>query len=126
MKPYEARQFVQQNLSERAIILQLAEEASELAAAANKLVRVLDGENPSPVTPEQARLDILEEFGDILNCMDLIVTPTENIFVGEKRAEKCVRWAVRIMEKRGEVTPETDSGGKPWADHFERRFDKAE
>lgn len=125
MKPYEAKKFVQENLSQRAIILQLAEEASELAAAANKLVRVLDGENPSPVTPEQARLDILEEFGDILNSMDLIITPTENVFVGEKRAEKCVRWAVRIMEERGEAAPET-GGGKPWADHFERRFGKSE
>lgn len=100
MKPYEARQFVQQNLSQRAIILQLAEEASELAAAANKLVRVLDGENPSPVTPEQARLDILEEFGDVLNCADLIVTPMENIYIATERGEKCIRWAGRIQEER--------------------------
>ena len=31
------------------LLTQLAEEAAELASAASKLVRVIDGENPSPV-----------------------------------------------------------------------------
>lgn len=100
MRPYEARQFVRDSLSQKAIVLQLSEEASELAAAASKLARILDGENPSPVPPEQARRSILDEFGDVLNCLDLIITPSENIFVSENRAEKCIRWADRIKEKK--------------------------
>lgn len=126
MKPHEAIKFVKENLSERAIILQLAEEASELSAAASKLVRILDGENPSPVTPEQARLNLLEEFGDILDCMDLIITPTENLSVVDQRMAKFVRWAGRVKARVDGESHADGDGKRRWANHFERRFDRAE
>lgn len=49
MDALEAKRYVKEHLSQRAILLQLAEEAAELSSAASKLVRILDGENPSPI-----------------------------------------------------------------------------
>lgn len=36
------------------LLNQLAEEAGELASAANKMIRIIDGVNPTPVTPDAA------------------------------------------------------------------------
>lgn len=99
MNGTEARRYVKENLSERAILLQLSEEASELAAATSKLVRILDGENPTPVTPEEARSHVLEEYGDVLDCIDILITPTENTVVMDGRMKKFIRWAGRIKER---------------------------
>ena len=44
----------------------LAEESTELAQAALKTARVLRGENPTPVTLEEARDHLAEELADVL------------------------------------------------------------
>lgn len=83
-------------LSERAA--QLAEEAAELAQAALKCRRVLDGVNPTPVTLEQAYDHLNEEVGDVLLCMACIFEPKdvpENVLVETKAA----RWRQRLEER---------------------------
>ena len=45
---------------------QLAEEAGELAHAAQKMARILRGENPTPVTEEEARRNLVEKFTDTM------------------------------------------------------------
>ena len=45
---------------------QLAEEATELAQAALKMFRILDGRNPTPVTPEEGMANLYEEISDVL------------------------------------------------------------
>lgn len=99
MNEVDARSFVKEHLSQRAIILQLAEESAELSAAASKLVRVLDGCNPSPVSQEAARKKLLEEYGDVLDCIDILVSPSENAEVVDARMKKFVRWAGRIKAR---------------------------
>lgn len=47
---------------------QLAEEASELCKAALKMARILRGENPTPVTDNEARINLIEEFTDVMLC----------------------------------------------------------
>ena len=61
---------IKEILPETEILALLAEEAAELAQAALKLRRVLDGTNPTPVTEGAARNDLVEEYGDVLNCAD--------------------------------------------------------
>lgn len=100
MKGSEARQYVKDRLSQRAIILQLVEEASELSAATSKLLRVMDGENPSPVSLEEARDHVLEECGDVMNCIELTITPEEYASVVDRRVRKFERWAKRIAEHK--------------------------
>ena len=51
-----------------AMLEQLAEEASELAQAARKLARVERGENPTPVTENEANDHLVEEFTDVTTC----------------------------------------------------------
>ena len=49
-----------------AMLEQAAEEASELAKAALKYVRVLFNENPTPVTKDKAFNDLTEEYSDFI------------------------------------------------------------
>lgn len=51
------------------ILAQLAEEASELAQAALKLRRALDGTNPAPKSVEECRKAFEEEYADVMVCM---------------------------------------------------------
>lgn len=53
-------------------LIQLAEECSELAQAALKVVRTLPSSmNPTPVRSDDAMANMYEEFGDVLMCADL-------------------------------------------------------
>lgn len=51
------------------ILAQLAEEASELAQAALKLRRALDGTNPTPKSVEECQKAFEEEYADVVNCI---------------------------------------------------------
>ena len=48
-------------LGEAEVLAQLAEECTELAQAALKLRRALDGKNPTPNTEEERRRALLED-----------------------------------------------------------------
>ena len=91
--------YIANNISELAVLMALAEEASELSKAAMKLARakgLLD--NPTPISVEQAEADLIEEYNDLLNCIDVLgemssLTISEDIGL---RMRKCRRWAERI------------------------------
>lgn len=51
------------------ILAQLAEEASELAQAALKLRRALDGTNPTPKSVAECEENLLEEWADVDLCL---------------------------------------------------------
>lgn len=55
-------------LPEEEVLAQLAEEAAELAQAALKLRRVLDGTNPTPLSESKARAALAEERTDVSLC----------------------------------------------------------
>lgn len=57
-----------ERIGEPAMLEQLAEECTELGKAALKLARIHRGENPTPVTLEQAQADLLEEYTDVVQC----------------------------------------------------------
>lgn len=52
-------------VGEPAVLEGLAEECAELAKAALKLARIKRGENPTPVPLETAKLNFIEEVGDV-------------------------------------------------------------
>ena len=97
-------------LSERAA--QLAEEAAELAQAALKYRRALDGENPTPVTLEQATRNLDEEIADVLTCLESITAPDDRekfwLDCHMAAGKKAARWRQRL-EERGRK----EDGGKP-------------
>lgn len=93
-------------LSQAEVLAQMAEEASELAQAALKLRRVLDGANPTPVNGNEATANLLEELADVQNCFHAFLEwcpeeyheyITESINDMEK--EKRKRWVERLKGK---------------------------
>ena len=79
---------------------QFAEECSEAVHAALKLRRALTGENPTPVSVQDAEENLLEELTDIVICVDVLAL---DFYRSE---EKAVRWINRLdsrTEKRDET-----------------------
>lgn len=55
-------------IGESEVLTQLAEEAAELAQAALKLRRAMDGKNPTPKTEDECRWNLAEEYNDVILC----------------------------------------------------------
>lgn len=97
-------EVVRAKLSDPELLAQLAEEAAELAQAALKMRRVMDGTNPTPVTAQQAHNNLLEEICDVETCVAALLynTPTAVKVRADLRAEKLERWAERLVERDGD------------------------
>lgn len=70
------------------ILAQLAEEASELAQAALKLRRALDGINPTPKSVAECEANLMEEFADISNAVDVLC----DAWFGDRLDSECEFW----------------------------------
>ena len=81
------------------LLSQLAEEAGELASAANKMIRIIDGANPTPVTPDEGWKKLLEESADVQVCLGEILSIADWETVAHARAEKENR-GIRRREER--------------------------
>ena len=101
--------LIGKNLPHVDVVLQIAEEAAELSAAAAKYVRVLRGINPSPVSCTKACEKTAEEIADVLVALNVFgairidsehmrITVDSRIF--ETMREKTARWAARIRESQ--------------------------
>ena len=88
--------FIRSRVPETELLAQLAEEATELAHAALKLRRAIDGKNPTPVRLSEAWSGLLEEVADVQLCLQVVgvdVTPTAYQRAIEAKLE---RWANRL------------------------------
>lgn len=83
---------IMDQLGEPEVLAQLAEEASELAQAALKLRRALDGKNPTPKTIEECRENLNEEFSDVAICASALWIDTQ----WERMEPKINRWYERL------------------------------
>ena len=99
MTIHEAKTYIKSQLGIPEILAQLAEEAAELAQAAHKLRRAIDGTNPTPVTVDEARDNLLEEYLDVITCFDLIATPEDWARINCYDGAKLFRWVQRLKEK---------------------------
>ena len=98
--------YISKNISELAVLMALAEEASELSKAAMKVARakgLLD--NPTPISVEQAEADLIEEYNDLLICVGVLnKMPSLTICVDvDLRKRKCRRWAERIKRQKAKL-----------------------
>lgn len=85
---------IRDKVGEAELLAQLAEKAAELAQAALKLRRALDGKNPTPKTIEECRENLNEEFADVAICASALRIDTQ-----WKRMEpKINRWYERLKE----------------------------
>ena len=85
-------------LQKAEILAQLAEEAAELAQAALKMRRVIDGQNPTPVGFADAYHNLIEEYSDVVCCMRELDMPYSEIIIAKKKD----RWIRRLKEAEHE------------------------
>ena len=88
-----AQRYVHDNLDRQEIIMQLAEEASELSQSCLKYIRALDGKNPfTEFDPEFYMDRIIEKYSCVLNAAE-----TARIWADfESMLIKAERWADRL------------------------------
>ena len=91
-------EYIRKSLPKEVLLLQLAEECAELGKAALKLSRVLDGRNPTPVKRPEAFNNLIEEYADVLLCLEVLGMETSEVItqVGEIIPEKLDRWVQRL------------------------------
>lgn len=87
---------IKQHIPQDELLTQLAEECAELSQAALKLRRVLTGINPTPVTAEEARWNLVEEAADVCNVLWLLVDAKDNIEIYNIIRRKRARWVKRL------------------------------
>lgn len=97
-------EFIRENVPHEELLAQLAEEATELAQAALKLRRRLDGRNPTPVPLSKAYDNLTEEIADVRLCLRVLgFDPGSPVYAGTEE-RKLRRWADRLRKsKRGEA-----------------------
>jgi NTP pyrophosphatase (non-canonical NTP hydrolase) len=79
-----------------ATLEQLAEECTELAQAALKMARLHRGENPTPVTEQEALDHLLEEAGDVHLCLSVLGDALGGLDTSLAEAAKLRRWHERL------------------------------
>ncbi|HAX35883.1 MAG TPA: hypothetical protein DCX85_09840 [Tyzzerella sp.] len=87
---------IKQHIPQDELLAQLAEECAELSQAALKLRRALTGINPTPVTAEEARKNLVEETADVYNVLGLLLDAVENAEIYSIIRRKKERWLKRL------------------------------
>ncbi len=87
---------IKQHIPQDELLAQLAEECAELSQAALKLRRALTGINPTPVTAEDARMNLVEETADVYNVLGLLLDAEDNAEIYEIIRRKKARWVKRL------------------------------
>lgn len=87
---------IKQHLPQDELLAQLAEECAELSQAALKLRRALTGINPTPVTADEARWNLVEEIADILNVSELLLEIDDVDEIYDIVQRKRERWLKRL------------------------------
>lgn len=87
---------IKEYLGESEMLCQLAEECAELSQAALKLRRALTGINPTPVTADEARWNLVEEVADVYNVLGLLLDTEDNAEIYSIIRRKKERWLKRL------------------------------
>lgn len=89
--------YIREQLSPADQFGQVAEEAVELAHAAMKMQRILNGTNPTPVTEKEAIGKVMEEICDLYNALEVLKLDA-NMKYDQIRKKKMARWVERIQK----------------------------
>lgn len=101
--------YIRESVPQEELLAQLAEEATELAQAALKLRRKIDGRNPTPVPLSQAYDHLTEEIADVRLCLRVLGFDPESPIYNKMEGRKLRRWADRLRKARG-TDEKTESG----------------
>lgn len=95
---------IRKRVPDTELLAQLAEECMELGQAALKMRRVLDGTNPTPKTLEACKVNLTEEWADVVVCVDALAADwIDRVEAVEIAYRKTKRWLERleVMEELG-------------------------
>ncbi len=87
---------IKQHLPQDELLAQLVEECAELSQAVLKLRRALTGINPTPVTADEARKNLVEEAADVYNVLGLLLDTEDNVEIYDIIRRKKARWVKRL------------------------------
>lgn len=94
--------FIKNMVSFADLLNLLAEECAELAQAALKTRRAMEGTNPTPVTFDEALDHMVEEMQDVRFVTELVIDDmghdTTESRMDEIRRQKTARWVKRLKE----------------------------
>ena len=92
---------IREMLDKTEILAQLAEEAAELAQAALKLRRAIDGENPTPISIFECEDRLHKEIADVWLCVrEAGFSGDDHLMIqGEIMSAKHERWLSRLRKK---------------------------
>ena len=99
---------IKQHLPQDELLTQLAEECAELSQAALKLRRALTGINPTPVTAEEARKNLVEETADVYNVLGLLLDAVDNAEIYSIIRRKKERWLKRLKRMKNDRSLEEE------------------
>ena len=88
-------EFIRERLPQEELLAQLGEEAAELAQAALKYRRALDGTNPARVDAGYAFLAMLGEIADVGLALQALAIPESELatsFIQATIQDKTKRW----------------------------------
>ena len=90
---------------ETEILAQMAVEALELKNAVARLRRLLDAGNPKQADISEAWTRLLEEYGDVQNCAEQLLSGIDMDVCAVMRAERMLEWKRQIeSEMDGNVS----------------------
>lgn len=92
--------YIYDTLSDDDLKLQIIEKASELIQAICKLIRAINGTNPTSVSILDAQKAVYEKIADTLVAIEASLVTVEQAGVSAIQQEKAERWASRIKEAR--------------------------
>ena len=87
---------IKQHLPQDELLAQLVEECAELSQAALKLRRAVTGINPTPVTADEARKNLVEEAADVYNVLGLLLDAADNAEIYSIIRRKKEKWLNRL------------------------------
>ena len=87
---------IKQHIPQDELLAQLVEECAELSQATLKLRRALTGINPTPVTADEARKNLVEEAADVYNVLGLLLDAVDNAEIYSIIRRKKERWLKRL------------------------------
>ena len=92
---------IREILDKTEILAQLAEEAAELAQAALKLRRAIDGKNPTPKSISECEKHLNEEIADVWLCIREagFSDDDHSLIQWEIMSAKQERWLSRLRKK---------------------------
>ena len=105
MTEEEKRAYIRDNIGNTDLLVQLGEECAELSAAIFKLVRKLNGNNPTPKNVKEINADVEEEMTDVFLCIDVL----GGLYINHAQyGAKLDRWCERIRKNIREKSSCTD------------------